>query len=250
MAKITMDTSEYEEMKKVEKLLTDSLDREKELSKQINVLNQEKIKVLEEAKMKVVVVKRSEITEHILTRMHPDMLQTRLTNILTSKQREYRGVGRQSEYELNRETNYLLNALIESAFEKRTSTTVPEESITTKGLDEVKEELRKEAEENLSGIVQSQLETAKKNIAEFSSLHKERDELNEKLKTSHKVEEDLYNLLDAANKKIEELIKEEETKIVENKLDVIKDILKEHRGWFNNGNLLSRIEFILRNENN
>ncbi len=55
MAKIEMDMSEYEAMKKVENNLQASLDNERDLRSKIEELQKENIRVLEEAKHKVVV---------------------------------------------------------------------------------------------------------------------------------------------------------------------------------------------------
>jgi hypothetical protein len=55
MAKIEMDMSEYEAMKKVENNLQASLDNERDLRNKIEELQKENIRVLEEAKHKVVI---------------------------------------------------------------------------------------------------------------------------------------------------------------------------------------------------
>lgn len=52
MAKITMDTSEYEALKENKTLLEKSLENERKLQEQITKLSDEKIKALEDAKMK------------------------------------------------------------------------------------------------------------------------------------------------------------------------------------------------------
>ena len=58
MAQIKMDVSEYETMKENAKLLQISLEREKELQAKIEALDKEKIKVLEDAKMQVIHIKK------------------------------------------------------------------------------------------------------------------------------------------------------------------------------------------------
>jgi len=59
MAKIEMDISEYDIMRENKKLLEDSILKQKELQSQINLLTQEKIKALEDAKMKVIKISKS-----------------------------------------------------------------------------------------------------------------------------------------------------------------------------------------------
>ena len=66
MATITMDTSEYEVLMDKMNLLEKSLEREKELQDKISELKDENIKALENSKMKVVKITKTERFEHLL----------------------------------------------------------------------------------------------------------------------------------------------------------------------------------------
>ncbi len=78
MAEIKMDISEYEIMKENKKLLENSLEKERELQEQIKKLNDEKTKVLENAKMKVVKISRTEITEHLMRKRGDNYIRREL----------------------------------------------------------------------------------------------------------------------------------------------------------------------------
>jgi hypothetical protein len=66
MAKIEMDISEYEIIMENKKLLEESIQRERSLNDKIEELNKEKIKALEDAKMKVIKIEKTEMTEWTL----------------------------------------------------------------------------------------------------------------------------------------------------------------------------------------
>ena len=78
MAEIKMDISEYEIMKENKKLLENSLEKERELQKQIKKLTDEKVKALADAKMKVVKISRTEVTEHLMRKRGDNYIRREL----------------------------------------------------------------------------------------------------------------------------------------------------------------------------
>ena len=79
MAKIEMDISEYEAIKKVEKLLENSLQREKELSGAVEVLQEEKIKIMEQNKKSVTIIEEKRIEEFFYQKVDDETI---MRNIL------------------------------------------------------------------------------------------------------------------------------------------------------------------------
>jgi len=67
MAKIEMDMSEYEAMKKVEAVLEQALEREKVLNDEVAELTREKIELLKSNEKVITIVNRVDTTEQIYT---------------------------------------------------------------------------------------------------------------------------------------------------------------------------------------
>jgi hypothetical protein len=135
MATITMDTSEYEAMKDVKRLLEQSLEKERGLQDQIKKLNDEKIKALEDAKMKIIKITKTQVTEHAFIRYDAEKFGRAMAEIF----------GWTAFKNVN--TDFLKNGLDRlyySLFQRVESRTLPVEEFTTCGLDEVKSEIRNE----------------------------------------------------------------------------------------------------------
>ena len=171
MAKIEMDISEYESMKEYKKLLEDSLKNEKELSSKIILLEKEKNKALEDSKMKVIKISKSESTQHLLYRKDIKEIIPiifRSLNLPTDTQfiRERIGIDINSGY---------IDSLFEMCFSKITSHSVPvADSYETVGLDEIKNELKTILKAELDEEVASKL-------GFFDSLQKTNNELYSKI---------------------------------------------------------------------
>lgn len=173
MATITMDTSEYEAMKKVEKLLEASVENERKLAEEIKQLNTEKIKILEEASMKVVKISKIETREHLLFKVDKRILQSKFEDIrvLLNRPIERGWSDRESR-------NYeMITNILESCYDKPVTTGFPVTTIETHGLDEVKKEIREDLEKELSDEVKRKMQIADTAFETITKLKQENKEL-------------------------------------------------------------------------
>ncbi len=155
MAQIKMDVSEYETMKENAKLLQISLDREKELQGQIEALNKEKIKVLEDAKMQVIHIKKERREEVLLSKYKPERVIELLKRQLT--QQGYNS------------TFAAIEHIQETFSEKTHVTSFPVEEYTTKGLDEVKQEIAIQLKKQIDDDTKAKLEEAERLLKSHSA---------------------------------------------------------------------------------
>ena len=138
MAKIEMDVTEYDAMRKNTELLEASLLKEETLNQQIKDLQQQNIEDLKQNSMRIVKVKTTEVRQFIL-RKRPD------DEIITQMRRIFYDSGYQ-----NHHSSYNFDTIIqqiEDAFfqlQEATSSSGEHSVVTVHGLDEVKEELRTE----------------------------------------------------------------------------------------------------------
>ena len=145
-----MDASEYEALKKNISLLEEAKNKEAELSDEIKQLQQEKIQALKDAQHNVTIIKRSVKNELIYNRRSPSEISSLL--------REYFASRRLYRYPESSE----LDRIISICFQKsQTRDLVEDETITTKGFDEVKEEIKKDYLKDLSEQTKSELESFK-----------------------------------------------------------------------------------------
>jgi hypothetical protein len=202
MAKIEMDLSEYEIMQENKKLLEKSLENERLLREEIEKLNKEKIKALEDAKMKVVYVKKTKTYQHALVK-HPTIRN------VDGWRRILRALGFRGTVDLRDFPETFDPELLRDAFfEVQESTIENNPEITVKGLEEVKQELRSEAEQNLTDEIKRKLEEAKEIMAkknEWLSVNKELSKENSRLKKENNT---LATELDDTEKEVEGLCKE------------------------------------------
>lgn len=188
MAKIEMDLSEYEKMQENKKLLEQSLEKERELqskieklskdnAEQLVLINEEKIKALEDAKMKVVKIRKIENRDYIRLKRSPlDMLERLRTFFYNER------------FTNGPSTHNVVEQLIDSCFEITQTISGPDvEDITIHGLDEVKQELRAELASGYEALIEKANEKEKlfaKLIEEKQVAESERamyGEANEKL---------------------------------------------------------------------
>ena len=145
MATITMDASEYEALKKNISLLEEAKKKEAELSDEIKQLQQEKIQALKDAQHNVTIIKRSVKNELIYRRRSYKDIVSLLRNYFTFKE-DSRSLVTYGHYE-DPELDHIINICFEKS---QTRDLVEDETITTRGFDEVKEEIKKDYIEKLS----------------------------------------------------------------------------------------------------
>ena len=226
MAKIEMDISEYEVMKENKKLLEASLENERNLQEQIKILSDEKTKALEEAKMRVVKITKTEITEHLLRKKTDDENIFRELLYLTGV--DYRGVSLKPDYI---HTDHLQNIF----FEKVTSYSTPVNETTTHGLDEIKHEIREDLKKNIDDEIKTKIGQAEALISRNGELIKENKNLvysNENFSDKNKA---LVENMDKLNENI--IDGQNNLKAFNN----VKLILKNGYGLFGKAKLLDKL---------
>lgn len=226
MAKIEMDISEYEIMKEKQKLLEDSLNKERELQKQVEQLTKDKIKALEDAKMKVVKITKSEVTEHLLRkRVDETYVFRELLHVLGI---DYRGLRYKPDF-------IHIDHLRNTFFEKVKSFSNPVEEITICGLDDIKVEIRDELKSKMDDDIKRKIEDAENVLSKNDKLLKE----NKTLTTDN-------DLFIEKNKKLTERCDELAKKLteIENGNEIlmnIKDLLKNGYGFWDRSKILNSI---------
>ena len=245
MAEIKMDISEYELLKENKKLLEESLKKERELQATIDKLSKEKIKALEDAKMKVIKIVRNESTEYLMQKRDNYHVVHQLRMMLSRPDSSgYRTIDSMNFQDFG-----------DMLFEKVKSYSIePKEEITTCGLDEVKAEIRKDLESKIDSNTKKKLDDADVALTKLSELLKENDESLKLIKTLNYTINELTKVNENAVKEINILKKE----LVENKgefLTVVNliGVLKDGYTFWNKSKLLDEIIKILkdrhRNEN-
>ena len=239
MAQIKMDISEYESMKENKKLLEDSLENERKLKKQIDILNQEKIDALKQSSKQIVKENKTIVIEHKLVRKD---LNVFMRNLL-------RKIGVNPNYADNLRANEFggVETIVDELFDN-TYTTKPKQSIEIIGLDDAKIEIKniltKEFEEELA-----ELNSLKENLLNKDNLLKDRIS---KLKNAHKYIEELKEvnlIIDENNRdlqlKVNELSEKlEKFKYNEKAIDLINNVIHKDNSIFKR-NVLRKIKEIL-----
>lgn len=180
MAIVKLDMTEYNLLLENKKLLKESLVREKELSGQIDSLNQEKIKILEESENMVTIVER---TEHVgkiyhkrnvrpsdFYRVGSSIIVEEISDCLNILTTRY-------NYEVVRKG---LIEWAESTFITSNTVNESEKTVTRKGFDEVKKEVREEYLADLDEETKRKLkrgEEAQKNVQKLTAQLDMADEI-------------------------------------------------------------------------
>lgn len=154
MGKVTLDLSEFKLIEEGKANLKKALENERELQNQISQLNDEKVKLLESAKMKVVkVIKNLTIEEVVVERNFEvgDIVKSILRRTDPWSVR-------------NGEVSELVRHLKSELFAIKKRTLPVQEEITTHGLDDIKYELRKELKEDLDSGIKQKIKEADKII--------------------------------------------------------------------------------------
>ena len=231
MAKVEMDISEYEAMKENKKLLENSLEKERGLQEQIKKLTDEKTKALEDAKMRVVKISKSEVTEHLLRkRVDETCVFRELLHVLGI---DYRHIPHKPDYI---HISHLQNVF----FEKVTSYSIPIEETTTHGLDEIKVEIRNDLKEKMDEEIKRKIENAEKALSKNNELLA----YNKALTTEN-------NSLTEKNKKLTEQCDELTKKLTgaedaNDTLNKVRELLKNGYVFWNKAELLNNINNLIK----
>jgi len=200
MAKISMDASEWEAMKKNEKLLEEALARGKEQSEKIEKLQEEKIEAMELNSKKVTIVEEVHTVERLLCRNSP-------SNILKSLDAMYRaykngkdwpnhsdpmltgvrgmGYGRITDVQMYREIGILQDLFYTEKNEVRNQDGVREKTVTYRGLDQVKADLRDEYLSKLKAETKAELKEGEKAFKKNAKLVQDKKDLRNELKLAN-----------------------------------------------------------------
>jgi len=258
MAKIEMDVSEYDALRENEKLLETSLERERAMQNTIAELNKEKIKLLEDAKMKVVKVTKSEVAEYALIAQPIEHIKhwlhvTLCGNLIESSfYRDNRGPYQDRNDNRNSIVEHIssaigvldVNRLMDVCFTKTAAHSFPvrNEEYTTVGLDEVKAELRNSIEAEITADIKSELERAAK-----------LNETNTALLAQNKTLTNECSQLQTEYKKVGDLLIETQLQIsndckAQNQLTKITTIINTPNTMWakNNSNKISQILRVLQ----
>jgi hypothetical protein len=234
MAKIEMDISEYEVMRENKKLLEQSLEKERSLQEEVKKLNAEKIKALEDAKMKVVKVKRTEVVEYALRKTHNnnhDFLFRLCSALKTSPQTPIGLIN----------TNYIdYDSFEKLFFEKTRCTSLPIEEVTTCGLDDIKSEIRADLKSEMDEQTKYKLERAEEVLTKMNDLVKENKKLVNVNDSLSKTNENLFEQSTELTKKLNDL------ENIEKKYNQILEILEKDNSFFKKYKVLSNIKTILK----
>jgi DNA repair exonuclease SbcCD ATPase subunit len=233
MAEIKMDVSEYEIMKDNKRLLEKALEREQQLSAEIERLNKEKIEALENAKMKVIKISRSERTDYMyMTHYSEDALKELYITLRHSNYSSY--------------PEFILRApsLLNTIFKKETTTHVLNNEITYHGLDDVRAEIRNDIQSQIDEDTKTKLKEADELINKYAKLMKEVDSLRTSESMYKEGNRKLTDKCDEYLSKINEIdaIMQKDKTIITD----IKDVLKDGYGYWGKAMLLEKIMLLIR----
>ena len=243
MAKITMDASEYEAMKKVEKLLEQSLEKERTLQTKLEKITKEKMEALEQSAMRVVKIHKVETRAIALRLRDTDEIWKHVAHLMGIKTRVPAAMDEMM-------SNYGYGVVdLERMFFKQTETISEKPSETTiHGLDEVTAEIREEYAKKQSKEVKSKLQGAKAHQEENVTLLKASKQLSIDLDKKDRAMKAFVKELDALKEKTEKLEKNVETSISSvDMLESIETVLKDGYGMWNKAEILDAILKILHN---
>jgi len=234
-----MDLTEFDAMRETKKLLQESLEKERSLSKEIEKLTQEKVKALEDAKMKVVKVTRIENHDIIFQKSSDETIiqnVSRLLGVSSHKVRDSVMFGNRHYPDPMNMGGSFFNGMINTFFERRKSTSCPhKEETTVVGLDEVKKEIREELNAQME-------QTTKRKLDDYDRLSKSEHEFSKRVR---ELSESNEELLTENLRMAEEIAKTQATtkEQIENsdKYTKVRDVLKNGYSIFNYSAILSYI---------
>ena len=239
-----MDISEYEAMKENKALLEKSLETERGLKDEIVKLKDEKLKALEDAKMKVVKQTNTTIHEYVyVTKPTADICRDFLS-IMGFDYRTIMSISDDKYKEMH------VSHFIDATFNKTQSISHPTKETIVVGLDEVKREIKEDLEKSMNETTANKIKKADEVISKNESL----------IKTNSDLKDDNASLNTKVNKltgEIETIIKEADeskTKVEETEgdskiLSTIKQELQKTIGFFNRGETIDRLRRIVLSKN-
>lgn len=248
MAKITMDSSEWEAMKKNEKLLEEALLREQELGDKLEKAQEEKIQTLRNNEKSVTVVKQVHVNESLLCKVSIDHVMDRLNRLIISRQnsressmnhnrfhednflRSQSGFGyREYDYELREIQSLFYTSRNQIRFDN------DQESITYKGLDQVKAEIAQEYEDSMTKEHKAMIQSVGDMKKEISSLSKKERDNELIIKNSDKIISGLESDIKSLSK---QLNLEKDRSVPKVFVSLTREILGKTRGiFFDSGRL-------------
>lgn len=199
MAKIEMDISEYEEMKKNTKLLEEALKKQETLYAEIDKLKEEKIEVMKENEKSITIIEEVHTNEHVL-QLLPHEIGLKLMAETVQAVINIRN-GRISSFSsmdssIIRDAKSAYDYLTERLFSVSKSTGISSPQVKTvvyKGLDEVTERIRSEV-----------LEEQSKNVSNKLSRLVELEDIYTKIKEKYDTQKKELDILRIANSKLTE----------------------------------------------
>jgi len=232
MAEIKMDLSEYEKMQENKRLLEDSLKNERTLREQIATLQKEKLEALESTKMKVVKVHKT-IKEEALLKVRYSKHE--LAYILKSIQDLINNGSVHFDYGYER----IIEVMAEKFFKKSIFFHEQEPVITTHGMEEIEEELRKQIIDSIDADIKRELESAKAFKLTEHELRQKYSKLESEISELKSTKNGLITLLEEKDV----IIKSNEEIIASNVkfIDACTEAVKDHN-MFNTFFILSRLK--------
>lgn len=214
-----MDISEYDAMRKNEALLEKALERERQLHDENQKLMKEKNSALEDAKMKVVKIKRIEKHEHLWQKNDMGEAWRRLLLLLD---RNYHN----RDFLPPPPPQFSREALIDIFFNQSRFTRMEGEEVTTHGLDDVRAEIAEDLQKRLD-------DDTKQQLLRLKEVNKENAELVEKVMSLQRSLDDANYQLNNAMSTIELLQKEN------------KELNDDNLRFANNERLMSNVKYAL-----
>lgn len=237
MAQVTMDSSEWELMRENKTLLEKSLHREKELSSEVDRLNKEKIKVLEESSKKITIVRKSLHEEHVMTAKNADLNLSQFMDLVTSsKQYWHIGDGKANPFIID------FSHLMAKLFTKTKVVCEENVSYDIVGLDDAKSEIEKKLRSDLDAEI-------KKKLERLIRLEDDNKSFVLNLKKADSQIQQLNNyisLVEATNKVLNNMLALNlEEKFC--RANIIQEL--KRRNFFNSWSILDKIESLVFTEN-
>lgn len=200
MAIIKMDMSEYEAMKRADKLLKEALSRELKALTTIDKLNADKISALKENSKRVTIVRRNTTleTKSVVVGIHDFKHQIDYLHGLLSQRNTSWG----SIEELT-----FARSSFERLFQTHTHETEGEDSITYVGLSEYLKTMREDYDSKRSAADKTKLSNADESLAINRNLITENKKFKRMAEVFSKKADDLVKEAKEAKKEQEEFIK-------------------------------------------
>ena len=198
MAQIKMDVSEYETLKENKKLLEQALEQQKNDSITITALQKEKVDVMKKNEKMVTIKKVVDHVQRPISIIPARELWQKLQQLMGIKQTNYNSAARSYGFGGHHDMAHQ----IVSSFIKTDQEVLmySDENVTYKGLDQVKEEIKKEYEAQLSAAT-------KRTLDDFKAVSKDNKELTEKVAELTDMNTSCFSSIEANLKKIDKLEK-------------------------------------------